>query len=84
MIEEISKVLAGIMTFIAIIIIAAIILASFIFIIAGDASPFEKKSCKDKANIMNVEWDYRFLTDCMVKIDAKFVPLDQYLKINNK
>ena len=84
MIEEISKVLAGIMTFIAIIIIAAIILASFIFIIAGVAYPFEKKSCKDTANIMNVEWDYRFFTDCMVKIDDKFVPLDQYLKINNK
>lgn len=61
-------------------------MAIIIIILAvGLAYFLEKTSCNSKTNIMGIEHSYGFFAGCMVKIDNKWQPFNDYntVKINN-
>ena len=50
------------------------VFGGFIFI----GNKLESIDCKNKANALGLEYDYRILGGCLVKInDSQYVPLDQ-------
>lgn len=38
-------------------------------------------SCRQQADVMGVEHQWGFFTDCMVKIDGKWIPLSSYVSV---
>jgi len=38
----------------------------------------EKQMCKEQSNLMNVSWTYGYFTECMIKINNTFIPMDNY------
>jgi hypothetical protein len=64
------------------IIIIAFIMGLFFLIIVGTCFGvyyLEKKSCSEKAELMDVPWDYGFFKDCNYKINGKWINSDNYI-----
>ena len=38
-----------------------------------------EKECKMQSDIMGVEWKYNFWIDCMIKVDDKWINMDNYI-----
>ena len=56
-----------------------ILFAAAIFISANMAY---RHSCQEKANVMGLRYQYSLWTECMVEIDGKMQPFNQYNTIN--
>jgi len=55
---------------------------AFVSVVAGAVAittPIAKQSCKNTAQIMNVEYIYDFWAGCMIKIGDNYIPLDKYI-----
>ena len=42
----------------------------------------EKITCEKKTNLMNIESNYGLYTGCMVKIDGRWQPFNEYVTVN--
>jgi hypothetical protein len=61
-----------------------IFISLFVFLIIVLVIQFEKVSCERTANAMSVNYKYSFYTDCLIEINNKWIPLNNYREFNEE
>ena len=58
-----------------------LLICGFIFGIVALANEGCRIACRKTANIMGVEWKYNFWIPCMIKINNRWMTIDNYVDV---
>lgn len=72
------------LTILLIILIAVVCTTLIVTAFLAIVPPLDRQMCMNKAEAMELEWRWGFWTGCLIRIEDRWIPLDQYEVIEHK